>query len=127
MRRTALLAPVLLAACSAGTPAPPAAAPLDVGHGSVEEVRTALAARGLPCENPKPIKLLAFEEAGDCTIGGVKVRFVHFFSAQQATEYEAFRRGKGEPGVYAATWAAQVPTSELAGRIAAAIAGTSYS
>ena len=123
---------VVLLACCAGVPAgAPAAStssrpPVDVGHGSVEDVIASLEQQGLPCTDPVPADKGVYEQATTCTIEGRPVTLVHFFSDEQAERYERRQRKEGVPGVYSPAWGARVGDAELARRIAALITDTSH-
>ena len=127
MRRAvaAVVVVVSLAGC-AGEPPRRRTPPRSVGHGSVEEVVTALARERLPCSDPRPAPLTGFEQALTCSIGSARVTIVHFVSVAQSHEYEQSVRTAGDHGVFADTWAATVPTQRLAKRIAEAIESRSY-
>ena len=100
------------AGCGGGTepaPAQPARPAVNIGHGSVEDVIEALAARGLPCTGPVPAAKDDYEQGDDAHDRAPPVTPVHFFSKEQAAAYERTQRREGVPGVYSAKWGARVP------------------
>ena len=128
MRRVAVslvTTAVLVVGCG-GEPVTRTGPRVDVGHGSVEEVTAALEKEGMPCTRQQPEPLNGFEQVLSCTIGPSRITIVHFARADQSPQYEAQVREAGDHGVFADSWAARVPTKELAERIAAAIESRGY-
>lgn len=133
----ALALTALLCACSAGTPRETGASsapapepslpspPLDPGHGSTQDVLTALEAQGVPCLEPRPSKQApeGLEQAAECDLQPIDevVLVVHFFDVAGARAFEAAEREAGRHGVYADVWAARTQTAEAAALLAAAV------
>ena len=131
----AVAAVVALGGCAAGKPvagdsAPSArATPVDVGHGSVEEVSEALTTRGMPCVEPRPPADApsGLEQALECDLqpSGEAVLLVHFFDVPGSEAFEEAEREAGRYGVYPDTWAVRTRTAGTAARLARVLPGRS--
>ncbi len=121
MKRTATaLTVLLLAGCGGAAGAPPP----DLN--TMQGIRDALAAKQLPCEDYKQNTEVIFaKEDGACTIGGERINItLHQGREQRETVDKAF--GALQPGYRVSgqqPWTIYTKTSDLAGKVAAALGG----
>ncbi len=114
----ALTVLLLTAGCSAGASGP------DLN--TMQGIRDALAAKQLPCEGyqQRPEVVFAKEE-GSCTIGSEEVTIILYQNAEQRAQideaFAAFQTGYRVNGQH--PWQINTKTSDLAGKVAAALGG----